>query len=113
MQYPGPRLTVVTINKALLFLDLERGYTQELIPALKISHLHIRTLRFYLEKGKTVAHFLEADRGAYLYVLEGGPVQIDGHLLPALAAAKISGEPGFEVQAQEDGELLIIDVLLI
>ena len=47
MQYPGPRLTVVKINKALLFLDLEGGYTQELITALKTSHLHIRTLRFY------------------------------------------------------------------
>jgi hypothetical protein len=71
-----------------------------------------RVFSCFLEKERNLNHTLETGRGAYLYVLEGGPVQVGGHPLPALAAAKISGEAGFEVQAQGDAELLLMDVLL-
>ena len=67
----------------------------------------------FLKKGESLSHALESGRGAYLYVLEGGPLQMDGHQLPALAAAKISNEAGFKVQAKADAELILVDVLLL
>jgi hypothetical protein len=72
-----------------------------------------RVFSCFLQRGKTVDHSLEAGRGAYLYLLEGGPVQVNGHLLPALAAAKISDEAEFKVDAREEAELLLVDVQLI
>lgn len=72
-----------------------------------------RVFSSFLQKGKTLDHSLDGGRGAYLYVLEGGPVQVNGHLLPALAAAKISEEPELKVSAQDVAELLLVEVLLI
>ena len=43
----------------------------------------------YLEKGKKANHMLGAGRGAYIYVLEGGPVELNEILIPELGAAKI------------------------
>jgi len=45
-------------------------------------------------------------------VLEGGPVKVEGHQVPALGAAKLSGEMKVAVDAEKDAELLLIDVLL-
>ena len=67
----------------------------------------------FLEKGKTAEHVLEDKRGAYLYVLEGGPVGVNGKRMSALSAAKISGEPELHVTANADAELLLADVLLV
>ncbi len=66
----------------------------------------------FLQKGKIVEHSLASRRGAYLYVLEGGPVQVEGDLLPALAAAQIRGEPEFKVLARDDAEFILVDVQL-
>jgi hypothetical protein len=71
-----------------------------------------RVFSCFLQKGKVVDHPLETGRGAYLYVLEGGPVQVSGEALPALAAAQIRGEPEFKVLARDDAELLLVDVPL-
>ncbi len=51
--------------------------------------------------------------GAYLYVLEGGPVEVNGIYVPTLGAAKITDESELEVEAKKDAELLLVDVLLI
>lgn len=72
-----------------------------------------RVFSCFLQKGRTLNQSLDAGRGAYLYVLEGGPVQINGHLLPALAAAKISEDPELKVSARDEAELILVDVLLI
>ncbi|MDD2901617.1 MAG: pirin family protein [Syntrophales bacterium] len=86
-----------------------------------VSNIHAQALPIlsdalvfscFLQKGKAVNYHLDSGRGAYLYVLEGGPVEVDGHRLPALAAAKIRDEAGFKVQAQADAELLLVDVRL-
>lgn len=66
----------------------------------------------FLQTGRRVKHQIKAKRGAYLYVLEGGPVKVDGHQVPALGAAKLSGEMKVAVEADKDAELLLIDVLL-
>jgi hypothetical protein len=66
----------------------------------------------FLEKGHTVKHEIRAKRGAYLYVLEDGPVNVNGYLVPALGAAKVTGEMELTVNAEKDAELLLVDVAL-
>jgi redox-sensitive bicupin YhaK (pirin superfamily) len=65
-----------------------------------------------LTPGHQVTHTLAAGQGAYLYVLEGGPVALNTHILPALAAAMATDEPHLEVTAQGEAELLLVEVLL-
>ena len=50
--------------------------------------------------------------GVYLYVLEGGPVQLDGHRVPALAAAQVTQERALRAEAEGDAELLLVNVRL-
>ena len=66
----------------------------------------------FLETARAVSHSLERGRGAYLYVLEGGPVRANGQPLPALAAAEFSDESTVRVVADRDAELLLIDTHL-
>ena len=68
----------------------------------------------YLRDGRSVGHLGKAGRGAYLYVLEGGPVVLNGlKAVPALGAALVVAEPVLEIQAQgESAELLLVDVPL-
>ncbi len=67
----------------------------------------------FVEAGRSATHPLEPRRGAYLYVLEGGPVFVASRELPTHAAAEISGESEIRVEAGADAELLLVDVLLI
>lgn len=66
----------------------------------------------FLKEGKSVPYALRTRRGCYLYVLEGGPIKLDQHILPALAAASIVEEPRLVMSAESDAELLLVDVLL-
>lgn len=66
----------------------------------------------FLQAGRKVGHSIKAKRGGYLYVLEGGPVKVDGHPVPTLGAAKISEEMKLDVDAEQDAELLLLDVFL-
>lgn len=87
-----------------------------------VSNDHSEALRIFsdaqvhscfLQAGRTVKYELKARRGGYLYVLEGGPVRANDPLVPTLGAAKITGELKMSVEAEEDAELLLVDVLLI
>jgi redox-sensitive bicupin YhaK (pirin superfamily) len=93
--------------------------TNRLLPL--VSNKHRDALRIisdaevyscFLQKRKTVKHQIEEGRGAYLYVVEGGPIQVNGHKAVALAAAKATGKQDVNVTADEDAELLLVDVLL-
>jgi quercetin 2,3-dioxygenase len=66
----------------------------------------------FLETGRTISHVLDRGRGAYLYVLEGGPVRANGQSVPALAAAALTDETTLRVVADRDAELLLIDTRL-
>ncbi|HLY77659.1 MAG TPA: pirin family protein, partial [Thermoplasmata archaeon] len=66
----------------------------------------------FLETGRAVSYPIERGRGAYLYVLEGGPVRANGQSLPALAAAEFVEEATVRVVADHDTELLLIDTRL-
>jgi len=79
--------------------------------ALKISS-DAEVYSCFLRAGRRVEHQIKAKRGGYLYVLEGGPVKVDGHQVPPLGAAKLSGEMKVAVDAEKEAELLLIDVLL-
>ncbi|HEX9341326.1 MAG TPA: pirin family protein [Thermoplasmata archaeon] len=71
-----------------------------------------RVFSSFLEADRTVSHPLEDHRGAYLYVLSGGPVRVNGKAVPALGAARVVGEPAVSVRADSDAELLLADVFL-
>ncbi len=78
-------------------------------------HQDVAVYSSYLKDGRSLGYPGKAGRGAYLYVLEGGPVVLNGlKTVPALGAAVIVGEPVLEIQAQgESAELLLVDVPLI
>ncbi|MFX1274350.1 MAG: pirin family protein [Promethearchaeota archaeon] len=67
----------------------------------------------FLEKNNTVSHECIKDWGIYLYVLSGGPIQINQNNLPELSAVKITQERSLSIQAINDAELLIIEVSMI
>jgi len=66
----------------------------------------------FLERGKSLSYALEKGRGTYLLVVEGGPVAVNGREVRAFGAAQVSGED-VRIEAREDAELLLVDVLLV
>jgi redox-sensitive bicupin YhaK (pirin superfamily) len=66
----------------------------------------------FLEKGKDLHHTVVPRRGLFLYVLEGGPLTLNGKRVPALSSAEIYKEPAIEIRALKDAELLLVDVRL-
>lgn len=70
-------------------------------------------LSSFLQTGRTLTHTLGARRGAYLLVVEGGPVVTNGRRVPTWGAAKVSGEEELEVVSEADAELLLVDTLLL
>lgn len=77
-----------------------------------VSDAHVFSC--FLQTGMKVNYTLRPGRGAYLYVLEDGPILVNGQTLPALAATKIEDEAEFEVDGSGNGdaELLLVDVRL-
>lgn len=63
----------------------------------------------FLEAGRTISHPIDRGRGAYLYLLDGGPVRVNGHPLPPLGAAELTDEATVRVVADHDAELLLVD----
>src|SRR2546427_3405119 len=73
--------------------------TNKLLPLVSNKHpgaLPIRqdaqVFASFLEPGHSLTHELKRGRGAYLYVVEGGPISLVGEHVPAFGAAKITGE---------------------
>lgn len=48
-----------------------------------------------------------AKSGAYIYVMEGGPMEVNGIHIPELGAAKIEEETELTVEAKKDAEILL------
>lgn len=91
------------------FLPLVSNEDPEALPILSDA----RVFSSFVEAGRRVSHRLEEHRGAYLYVLDGGSVSVNGKPVPTLGAARITGEPDVAVRADADAELLLADVLLV
>jgi len=66
----------------------------------------------FLQAGHGLKHEIRANRGVYLYVLEGGPIRVNEHRVFALGAAKIIGALEIDVEAERDAELLLVEVQL-
>jgi quercetin 2,3-dioxygenase len=81
--------------------------------ALRI-HQDVEVFSSFVRDGLSVAHMGKKGRGAYLYVIDGGPVMLNGRkTVPNLGAALVTDEPEMEIQAQHDSaELLLVDVPL-
>lgn len=58
----------------------------------------------------TVTHALSPGRGAYVYVLEGGPVKVNGKTVKRFGAAKAVGEKEVGIKAVDDAELILVEV---
>lgn len=72
-----------------------------------------RVYSSFLTEGKHLTHHVAIGHGAYLYVLEGGPLRLNGEKMPALSAAKIiGGGTEAEIEAEADAELLLVVVPL-
>jgi quercetin 2,3-dioxygenase len=66
----------------------------------------------FLEKGASVEHQIDNEHGAYVYLVEGGPVVLNEAELIEYAAAKLLGPQKITVKAVSDSELLLVEVLL-
>jgi redox-sensitive bicupin YhaK (pirin superfamily) len=64
-----------------------------------------------LTSGVAVNHELADGRGAYLYVIDGDAL-VGGRHMPTGAAAQIVDEPGVEIRAEADTELILVDVAI-
>jgi quercetin 2,3-dioxygenase len=79
--------------------------------ALRI-HSDAQVFSCFLQRGQSLEHSLKQGRGAYVYVLEGDSVEVNGNRIPVLGAARIQGAMDIQMSADGDAELLLIDVLL-
>jgi hypothetical protein len=101
---------------------VERGQrTNRLLPLVSNAHASqgalpiaadAKVFASFLQAGQTVQYPLADGHGAYVYLVEGGPVAVEGHEVPTLGAAVIAGEPAVHILASVDAELLLIDVQL-
>ncbi|MGE5556905.1 MAG: pirin family protein [Caulobacteraceae bacterium] len=64
----------------------------------------------FLEYGHLISYRILPGHGVYLYVLEGGPIEVNGHEVPVFGATKIKQEPDINIKALENAELLLVDV---
>lgn len=87
-------------------LTLVSSVPGEALPIFSDAKVH----SCFLQAGRTVEQELAPGHGAYLYVLEGGEVQVNGHAVPPLGAIMIVGERLIRAQAREDAELLLVEV---
>ena len=67
----------------------------------------------FLQKGHEAGHQITKGRGVYLYVLEGGPVKVNGQISPGPLRCHGMEEKELSVFAEGDAELLLVDVLML
>ncbi len=77
--------------------------------ALKI-HQDAKVFSSFLERGHSIGHSIGDKRGVYLYVVEGGPVEVNGNKVPEFGAAQVKNESEITIKAKESAELLLVDV---
>ena len=69
-------------------------------------------LASFLQPEHEINYELRDGHGLYLYVLEGGPVHVGDKQLPTLNAAEIRGQGIVTTTAEEEAELLLLEVNL-
>jgi redox-sensitive bicupin YhaK (pirin superfamily) len=93
--------------------------TNRFLPLVSNAHpgaLHIhsqgRVFSCLLQGDHTVSHQMEPGWGAYLYLLEGGPVEVNNKAVYVYGSAIIKDQTGIEIAAGGDSELLMVEVEL-
>jgi redox-sensitive bicupin YhaK (pirin superfamily) len=66
----------------------------------------------FLQEGHNAVHQITKERGAYLYMLEGGAVKVNGQTASALCSIMATDEKELSILAEGDAELLLVDVLI-
>jgi quercetin 2,3-dioxygenase len=69
-------------------------------------------LSSFLQPGHAINHQVEAGHGLYLYVLGGGPIHVGHERLGRLDAAEIVGQGTVRAVAENEAELLLLEVNL-
>ncbi len=93
--------------------------TNRFLPLVSNAHsgaLHInsdaKVFSCFLQGGRDIVHSIEPEHGSYLYVIEGGPAKVSDEVVETFGAAMISGESTINVNAENDAELLLVEVML-
>jgi hypothetical protein len=73
-------------------------------------HADAQVFSCFLQAGKAVSYQITRGWGVYMYVVEGGPIKLEGHHIPAFAAAQVEEEKAIQVKAEADAELLLVSV---
>ena len=88
------------------FLPLVSDRDEDTLPIVSDA----RVFSSFLHAGRTEHYYPETGRGIYLYVLEGGPIRVNGTRVPMLGSAMITDETAILVISEQDAELLLVDV---
>jgi hypothetical protein len=99
---------VEKVDRTNRFLPIVSNEHEDALPI----HSDAQVYSSFLQAGRSLDYHLKEGRGGYFYVLEGGPVDLNGHQIPMFGAAKIINEKELYVKAEDDVELLLVDVLL-
>lgn len=81
-------------------------------PAVLKIFSDVEVYSCFLRKDMLASYTLQTGRGAYLYVLEGGPVLLNDNLISPLGSAEIADEKKLVLTANNNAELLLIDTAL-
>lgn len=81
-------------------------------PGALLIHQDGQVHASFLEEGRSLEYEIMEGRGAYLYVVEGGPITVAGKPLPQFGAAKIVDEENVTAVSLGDAELLLVDVVV-
>jgi redox-sensitive bicupin YhaK (pirin superfamily) len=92
-------------NRLLLLVSNEEGAGLRIFSDAKVFSC-------FLRKGAAVEHSLQNGWGGYLYVLEGGPVTLNGNSIESLGAAVITDEERLAIAAAGDSELVLVETAL-
>ena len=94
--------------------------TNQFLPLISNDHAESLPIHSYaeiysclLQKGQNISYQIANTHGIYLYLIEGGPIFLEGQFMPQFGAAKITDESDIHIKAKDDAELLLVDVLLI
>ena len=106
-----PSVEQKPVNRAERTNKLLPLVANDVSDALKI-HQDVKVYSSFLERGHSVGHEIGNKRGVYLYIVEGGPVEVNGNKVLEFGAAQVTNESDIAILAMENAELLLVDVLL-
>jgi len=106
---PSMELKAVSQEERLnRFLPLVSNEHKAALPI----HADAQVYSCLLQMGKAVPYQINRGWGVYLYVMEGGPIQLESYHVPSFGAAQVQEEKAISVQAEADAELLLVSVRL-